>query len=171
MTVADEHYETIWKPGSMEFSRYVQRITRDIGSRIYGSVRAAEEAKKQGAEWYRYFACVERGTRHGRLHIHVVHMCKELPSGSLDPNAGRQGGSSRELNSFRRFWPYGHVSPLMVRFGNEDAFGRAGFLWPCEKRKGGRVGIEATPVLRLVNYVTKYVTKSYGEKRKDGFRS
>ena len=46
LTVRPEHIEEVFGKDHREFSRYIQRVERSIGREIYGTIRKAEEEKR-----------------------------------------------------------------------------------------------------------------------------
>ena len=127
---------------------------RNVGRSV---LRAESRSIRQSSDdCYSYFCCPEYGSERGRLHFHVIHFCRTLPRGSVDPNYGRRDRTRRQIDSFRGFWPYGTTTPIAVRY-SKDAFTRLGWLWPTDK-KG--VAIDAKPYIAVGFYVTKYVCKN-----------
>src|SRR5438552_14632257 len=98
---------------------------------LFRSVLAAEgrKANDSHADCYQYFCVPEYGTANGRLHFHVVHFMRTLPTGSVDPNFGRRVRNRRQLNSLQNTWPYGYSMPIAVRY-TQDAFSCSRWLWP-----------------------------------------
>lgn len=109
---------------------------------------------------FRYFAVPEYGkTGTARLHFHVVYFMKALPLGTVDPNRGRQVRNRREVGTLK-VWEWGWCAPISMRFSG-DAFSKAGWLWPVDK-KG--IPLESKPPLAVARYVSKYVNKSEKER-------
>jgi len=152
LTVSPDQYWRVFSSGSLEFNRYIQRWRRAIGPAAGYRVRDSDG----GGDFHRYFAVVESGDRTGRLHIHVVHMCRVLPAGVADP-AAAGARHHRKVEFFRQFWHAGFSAPIAVRFGPSDAFGKIGWLWPnTEAGCPARVGTWQA----LAFYMAKYVGKS-----------
>src|SRR5206468_7175425 len=63
---------------------------RDIGRMVLAA--EGRKANDSHADCYQYFCVPEYGTANGRLHFHAVHFMRTLPTGSVDPNFGRQIG-------------------------------------------------------------------------------
>jgi len=170
LTVRPGELERVFHKKSKAFSRYIQKVERAIMAR-FGPIRTMEQQKKDGIEFHKYFAVVERGTLGRRLHIHVLHFCRKLPN-DVDPNRGKAIPSRRECLGFRGFWEYGFVKPYAVRSNAMDSYAKLGWAWPVEKQEtGGYAPIKAKSVYAMARYVTKYVTKAYVEtKQKDAFR-
>lgn len=107
---------------------------------------------------HKYFIAPEYGTKNGRLHFHVIHLFKTLPSNSLDPNFGRASNkrNRRIIESLRGFWSYGFSAPISVRYSG-DAFSRLGWLMPIDET--GKI-IELKPLEAVGHYVAKYVNKT-----------
>lgn len=114
--------------------------------------------KESFSDCYRYLCVPEFGGKTGRLHFHVVHFLRTLPSGSIDPNFGRPAGGRyrRQLSSMSSLWRYGFSQPIAVRYA-KDAFSSLGWLWPIDKKTGK--GIESKPLIAIAHYVAKYINK------------
>lgn len=163
LTVADEHYSTVFSQGSLAWRDYVRRVDRAVGCSLYGSVRKADAARSIDP-YHSYFAVVERGTQSGRLHVHVLHLFRGIPgSWQRDPNLGLRVPYNRQIDSMKELWPFGHSMPIAVRLSDFDAFGRLGWRWPVHRPKGNVrfVPIEAKPAVAMARYIVKYVQKSY----------
>lgn len=148
----DRDPEYVFRQG---WSKYLEKFDSAVGAAVHGSRRKAHEARKtpDGA-YHSHFAVVERGGRTGRLHLHVLHFCKRLPEGCVDPNSGCVAGKRRIIDHLRSYWPYGMVqAPIAVRFSYDDAYGRIGWTWPV----GARAGSPGT----ICGYLTKYIHKEY----------
>lgn len=130
---------------------------RDYFRTIQRQIMTAEgvPVKTPRFDGYRYFCAPEYGSKEGRLHFHVVHLCRSLPPGTVDPNLNVRLRTKREISSFKKHWLYGITCPLAVRYKG-DAFTRAGWLWP-QTPEGKH--IESKPWQAVAFYVTKYVTK------------
>ncbi len=174
LTVRQEDYEKVFKKGSTCFRDYVRDVRRYIGTEIFGSVREADRETKNGAI-DSYLAVTERGSVHGRVHIHVLHCFRYLPAKWLrDPNLGSTCPSRREIYPLKRFWKYGFSTPIACRFNTFDAFGELGWQWPVEKKDGARgyTPIEAKPCAAVAAYLVKYLLKAYqSEKGKYQWRT
>mgnify|MGYP000494816243 CR=1 FL=1 len=157
LTVASDNVDVVFKRGSDEWRKYVQRIDNAVAKRLFGSVSAARRA---AVPYHSYFGVVEEGSESGRLHIHSIHMVKVLPSGSVDPNLGSSKPYKRIIDRWRLFWPFGHSMPIAVRFSAYDAYGKLGWLWPCMSVADGRP-IQAKPPQALASYTGKYISKNY----------
>lgn len=159
LTVDDENYAAVFSSGEA-WADYIRRVDREIATAAYGSIRNA-----MGEDYHTYFAVTERGTQTKRLHIHVLHFMKALPRAARDPNTGFTRPTRRELDCLRGYWTQGRTSPVMVRYSPEDAYGRANYRWPIDKRTGK--GLQVGSPLRVAGYMSKYVTKTYlNQKRK-----
>ena len=147
---------------SKVWTDYVRRFDRSIGIKLFGSWRKAILARKNGDDFHSYFAVVERGSKTGRLHIHVVHMMKCLPSGCFDPNSGRAVPNLREVSKLKVFWEYGFSSPVAVRFNNADAYAKLYWRWPVKMLASGIFDpLPCKEPEALVQYIGKYITKEY----------
>lgn len=159
LTVAPGNYHKVFSKRSRAFQDYIRKMDRIFAQAAYGSIRNAK-----GKEYHTYFAVVEEGAKHGRLHIHVVHMFKALPPQCLDPNRALSRPARRELTGLKTHWPYGFSSPIMVRYSPQDAYGRKGFRWPIDSRTNAPLVIKSP--LHLAGYLSKYITKSYHSKKR-----
>lgn len=171
LTVSQENYQDVFKKGSSAWRDYIQTVERAIGSQVYKTRRDMEKDRKKGIRCHEYFAVVERGTKHGRLHIHVLHLCQKLPYGcSRDPNSGKTVPTNQQINGFSKFWRFGSDTPIACRFLANDAFTKLGWRWPYTLKKGTKIFAprEAKPPIALARYVSKYVTEEYCKtKRKE----
>lgn len=158
LTVSPEHYNTVFTPESTCFKDYIRRIDKVFARAAYGSFK-----KALGKDYHTYFAVTEEGGKHGRLHIHVLHCFKELPS-YTDPNAGRVAPRYRELHQFREHWPYGYSTPIMVRYSLADAYGKRGYRWPLDHKTGKP--LQAKGPLVVAGYMAKYISKGYVSKKR-----
>ncbi|AXL14830.1 replication initiator protein [Microviridae sp.] len=178
LSVANHHYKEVFHNGSRAWPNYIRSIHRRIGKHIYGTIREADRHRHVDP-FHTYFAVVERGAKHGRLHIHVVHCFRDIPNEwKSDPNRGRSNpyyrlvGSTRRKNSLRCLWPYGHSYPIACRFGESDAFGRLGWRWPTQLVKGSNnyTACPRRPPGALASYMVKYLVKSFNQdKRKASY--
>ena len=161
LTVSPENYDAVFRRDSVVWKNYIRSIRRAIGRRLGMSKREAEKS-----EIHKYFAVVERGEANGRLHVHVLHLCRELPVCARDPNAGRSVPDRREVVSWRQFWPYGFVSAVPVRTGPVDCWARAGWRWPVKERVPGVYEPYRTAGnVGVARYIGKYLHKQrYCEK-------
>lgn len=126
---------------------------RDIGRMVLTA--EGRSVHDSSSDCYQYFCVPEYGTQHGRLHFHAVHLMRTLPLGSVDPNFGKLVRTNRQINSLQNTWPYGYSMPIAVRY-SQDAFSRAGWLWPVDT-KGEP--LKATSYMAVGFYVAKYVNK------------
>lgn len=161
LTIADENMEDVFATGSMLFSRYIRRVTRSIGAALGYTKIYADEFH---SNIHRYFAVVELGSTTSRRHIHILHLCKALPVGSLDPNARTGLPYRRQVDTFRAFWHHGFSAPLAVRYSFDDAFSKLGWRWPVEKTPQGSNPIKHCDIMAVCHYVAKYITKNSGVK-------
>lgn len=109
------------------------------------------------ADCFRYFCVPEYGSEKGRLHFHVLFFARTLPLGTRDPNYTLTPARRirRQVPTMTRLWPYGYNLPVAVRYSG-DAFSRAGWYWPVDKK--GKP-IKSKPAVAVAHYITKYVTK------------
>jgi len=157
LTVRNEDYTKVFETGSRLWAFYIRDIDRIVGSLVHGSIPKAAKLRVE-SPYHTYFGVVERGSRAGRLHIHVVHLMKEIPpSWKRDPNRGSAVPEKRIIDPLREFWPYGWSMPTAARFSGEDPFGRLGWRWPVKNK----LPITAKPPAALAFYLAKYITKSY----------
>jgi hypothetical protein len=153
LTVDAEHYAEVWKRASECWRQYIQNVRRHVQSFKYGSYRQAEALGDQCID---YCAVVERGDSTDRLHIHVVlifnHHCH-----IEDPNLGRIIPNYKEIKDFDRFWKWGtNDSMRMVRFAQNDAWGKRGFRWPTDE-----FGYPIRPTITsaMIQYMVGYMLK------------
>jgi hypothetical protein len=127
---------------------------RDHFRRIGRQVLEAEGRSKKETfnDCFRYFAVPEFGSKNGRFHYHCVYLMRTLPRGQMDP--GRVKRTYRELRTLKH-WNYGFSAPIAVRFHN-DAFTRAGWVWPLTKLGDP---IPCKPLAAVSNYCAKYINK------------
>ena len=145
------------------FNDYIEKFDTATGIQVHGSRRKAHRARKEPEGWYHdYFAVVERGGKSSRLHVHVLHFCRELPRGCVDPNSGRVGGKRRIIDGLRNYWQYGFSMPIAVRFSFDDGYGKLNWAWPSTAKRG-RPG-------SIASYLTKYIEKSLTDQKR-GVRS
>ena len=161
LTVRSDHLDKVFARGSNEWRKYIQRVQYALDM---------EDDRKRGSDSspsrsnHHYLGVVERGSSTGRLHIHVVHVIKDLPAHCVDPNYGSTRPTKRIIDRWRLFWPYGHSMPIAVRFHNYDAYGRLGWQWPVDNTKEA-LPIVAKPPQALAQYVGKYINKAYAEEK------
>lgn len=151
LSVRDDQLKEVFKPRSKYWNTYLKnwdRYTID----------------------HDFMAVVERGGKNGRLHIHVIHIFKDMKPWFLkDPNLGKPIPTNRELTLVKKFWKAGFSTPIAVRMSANDAWARIGFRWPIDKETSQP--IEVKPPIALARYITKYVTKAYLTKEKTSWRT
>lgn len=157
LTVRSGAYHTVFAKDSKEFKNYVRNFEREITYAETGTRNTPRG--HQRPDNHRYFACVEEGGTTGRLHIHIVHLCRTLPDRSHDPNCGRPRPTQREITSLKRLWRHGYSTPIAARFSPLDAYGKAGWRWPIDMRTNDALQIKSP--LALANYMSKYINKGY----------
>jgi len=111
---------------------------------------------------------VEKGGNTGRLHIHVLHIFRDLPIDCGDPNFGMKVAYKREITAMKRFWQYGFSCPKAVRFSETDSFGRRGWRWPAVQEGGVVSALQAKPLGAIVWYVGKYISKDVSKEKEIG---
>ena len=158
LTVDNSSYASVFSHHSYLLRDYLRTVQRAIARAGFGSFRTAQSSAKN---YYSYFAVIESGSRTGRLHFHILHYCRFLPSDWLvDPNP-RPGGCRREIMAMKALWKYGLSSPIAVRYSSSDSYGKLGWHYPC-KRVGDRiVADEQGNPARVWRYCAKYLTKIY----------
>lgn len=165
LTLTQSQYIACFSKGSTMWRSYIRNVDSCFARASFGSVRAGQAARRAGDDFHRYFAVTERGGKHGRLHIHVLHFFRDLPDSFRDPNLGSRQPFNRQIEAMWSFWSKGFSTPIAVRFHQGDAFGRRGWIWPVNDGKKKRVPylqpIQAKPPCALVNYVAKYLNKAY----------
>lgn len=155
LTVAPEYYQEVFFRKSGTWKNYIRQVHRNVGYRLGLNRREADNA-----EIHKYFAVVERGGRTGRLHVHVLHLCKALPVDCVDPNSGRSVPDRRELSAWVRFWEHGFVSACPVRTCEFDVYGRSGFVWPVKREGKIFAPYRSTGIVGIANYIAKYLSKT-----------
>lgn len=135
----------------------IRNYTRAISHSI---CRAAGIDRTEHKQVYRYFACPEHGSKNGRLHWHIMHICKHLPEGSVDPNLGNERRHKREIDSFKEHWQYGNNIPIAVRYSG-DGFSKLGWYVPIDKK--GEAVSKNSSIEATAHYLCKYVTKYMDE--------
>jgi hypothetical protein len=132
----------------------IRDYTREFGRRVNEGMGRPKRASY--SDVYHYFCVPEYGSLNGRLHFHIIHLCKVLPLGSCDPNHGLKNPVRREIASFRGLWSYGFSKPIAVRYKG-DRFGRDGWRHPNDSKTNKPIDLK--PVMAVCNYVAKYVAK------------
>jgi hypothetical protein len=158
LTVDSQYYKTVFSPGSNAWAKYIRNIKRHIQMSKYGSRR---EAERRGDECLEHFAVVERGSKGEREHIHTILIFNDI-AGIRDPNQGKTYPTNRLTTAFSKFWPYGWSDDYIVRFGQDDAWGKKGFQWPLSDSLSP---IAASHPGDLCGYMVGYLTKSLTIKR------
>ncbi|AXH76710.1 MAG: protein A* [Microviridae sp.] len=146
---------------SSAWTDYVRSVDRYFGEAAHGSYR---KALKSGEDYHSYFAVVEKGSKTGRLHIHVVHCFKTMPRDFTDPNLGVSVPYRREIVALKNFWTYGFSSPIAIRFNAMDSFAQVGWRWPVKLKEDSYVPVMSKPFAAIVSYVGKYLTKALADK-------
>jgi len=159
LTVAPGEYYKVFHPESDAFQKYIRQIDNLCAKAAYGSTRNAK-----GKEYHTYCAVIEEGAKHGRLHIHVLHLFSHLPAEAQDPNKALRVPYRRELNVFKARWLHGFTSPIMVRYSPQDAYGKKGYRWPYDNRTQQSYLIKSP--LHIAGYMSKYITKTYTSKKR-----
>lgn len=131
-------------------------------------IRRAARARLNDEDYHQYFAVTERGGQTGRLHIHVLHFFKSVPKDFSDPNKGLRVPYKREIDRMRCLWKYGNSTPIAVRTAQNDAWGSLpkAWIWPV-KKYWDPTPLEAHGPGAVMNYVAKYLDKSYTESKKE----
>lgn len=145
LTVAPEEYTKVFSKGSTAFKEYIRRINKRVVN-------------------HKYFAVIEEGAQHGRLHIHVLHFMDTLPREAADPNLGRTVPRYRLIDCLRKHWPHGHSAPVAVRYSPLDAYGLKQWRWPHDI-KTDKPLVMGSPQ-RIASYISKYITKSYDSEKR-----
>lgn len=161
LTVRSGSEAAVFSAESGVWKDYIQKCDRIFGINSYGSWRSALSARAEGKEFHTYFAVVERGSLRGRLHIHVLHIFKDLPSNFSDPNRGSRVPYRRQIEAMRSLWDYGFSAPVAVRFSSCDAYSRKGWLWPVKAELGIMQPLKVSSPGAIISYIGKYLTKAY----------
>lgn len=166
LTVSPEYFSKVFPESgsSTVWTDYVRSLDRYFGEAAFGSFREAARRRRAGEDFHFYFAVVERGSKSGRLHIHVLHMFKSIPKDFSDPNFGLSVPYRREIEAMKCFWNFGFSSPIAVRFSAMDNFAKLGWRWPVKRVGSTYEAVMAKPFEAIVSYIGKYVQKSYLEK-------
>lgn len=154
LTVRPGAYYEVFTKQSTAFKDYIRAVDRACTG-----TTDPRNARRHHGYQHQHFACVEEGSKHGRLHIHCLHILDRLPRTSSDPNTGAIHPRERELPSMRNLWRHGLSKPLMVRYSPTDAFGQAGYRWPLDYRTGDAQKLQSP--LALANYLSKYINEGY----------
>lgn len=120
------------------------------------------KAKDSYSDNYKYFIVPEYGDKNGRLHFHCLHIMRELPLNSFDPNLGRKVRNNRLVNTLRNLWKYGYSMPISVRYQRDSFTMRRGWLHPVDKNG---TPLQLKPVDAVCAYITKYVAKQTNTKK------
>jgi len=164
LTVRPGSEQEVFGPASKSWQNYIVRCDRLFGQAAHGSIRKAFKARRSGQEFHTYIAVVERGSLHGRLHIHVLHIFKTIPKYFYDPNRGLRLPRKREIDVMKSLWDFGNSSPIAVRFHADDAYARKGWRWPIDTKKASLLEQKPLKVScpeQVVYYVAKYINKNY----------
>jgi len=162
LTVRPGAEELVFSRGAKVWSNYILKCDRLFGQAAYGTVRESLKERKKGNEFHTYFAVVERGSKHGRLHIHVLHVFKTLPQSFSDPNYGIfRAPINREINCLKSIWLHGFSSPIAVRFNSNDAYAKKGWRWPVRDIEGKLIPCKVSVPDAIIFYIGKYLNKSY----------
>lgn len=143
LTVSPEEYYNVFRRNSRHFKDYIRRAN----------------ATTRTADANTHFACVEEGSKRGRLHIHCLHFFRDPPKGARDPNYGRNWPDKRLLDTLTPIWRSGLSEPIIVRYSPEDAWGKMGFRWPIDYNTGEPMDIRSP--MALATYMSKYITKAH----------
>jgi len=178
LTVDNENLSRVFpaKAGSPSVSKktknywteYIRKCNNEFNKAKYGKRKNAKIAKQNNEISNTYFAVVERGSRNGRKHIHVLHALAKLPKNFSDPNKGRQIPNHREIQEMKKWWKYGNSSPIAVRLSGFDNFTKNKWRWPVTNINNNWQPIPEKPPAALVNYLGKYITKSYNDFKNGG---
>jgi hypothetical protein len=140
LTVEPKYYKMVWEKGSKIFRQYIYNINKLCKTH------------------HTYFGVRETGELNGRLHIHCIHLLKEIPnSWKTDPNDSEILPLNREIHHAKALWKYGISQPIAVRFNTDDAYSRLGWRWPLESTISGPV--KATNPAKMASYISKYINK------------
>lgn len=168
------------KPGNYSAARndamvrkYLRDLRRSVGATLGYTAREADAERE---DLVRY-VCVPEVSKDGREHTHILMWLRALPRDASDPNRGRKVPYRRELTCMKRFWEGGWSSPKIVRTHAHDAWGKAGYVWhvqpvdnaysgPLHFYRGPWMRAKPTPSHKVGNYLTKYLTKHYGEAKR-----
>jgi len=161
LTVKPDRFQAVFSKGSKEWRRYIENLDNLFGIASYQTVREAKKARKAGFEYHQYFAVIEKGGKGGRLHIHVLHMFRDLPISFKDPNYGYITNRN-EIAAMKELWSHnGYSTPIPIRFGQDDAWGSRtggkGWIMPAKYVEGVLTPQVCKPPRAICNYVAKYM--------------
>lgn len=144
----------VFTTGSKIWGNYIRQLRRQIGIELYGSKKEAD--KKQ--DYHKYCTVTEEGGKNGRLHLHTIHLCKEIPeTWKADPNMGRRIPNKRLVGGMMKYWEHGFSFPIAIRTGEFDAWGRLGWVWPVEGENNELIPITESGA--MAGYLAKYLNK------------
>ncbi len=135
LTVAPDSWSTVWRRGSSHFADWLRAMRKDW-------------------DMDGYLAVVERGSKTGALHYHVLSIHSPDVVGYWRDVNRQKGGENRQITSMHALWSFGYSQCIAVRQGPRDAYALAGWHWPL---KGGQP--IKTSVSGVAAYIAKYVAK------------
>lgn len=146
LTVNAENIDRVFAKGSKDFQTYIHRIRKQ-------QIKHGATSDKP----VQYLAVTEKGGVTGRLHIHAILIVENL-MGIGDIN--RQGGYpiNDAIHHLNQYWPHGMSYNIPMRFDEFDAFGSAGWRWPCDKLTHQPKPNQS--IEQITAYMIKYVLKS-----------
>lgn len=176
LTYATPHLTAAKRDGNSHVGRYCRTIGECVTRAVHGSlsyyapdpdnIHRDKRAYHRVRDNYRYFVVPEYGDKNGRIHFHVVHFCRGLPSSwKIDPMRAPDS-KNRLIWEMKKLWNYGFSYPMTARYSPRDAWGRLGHYWP--RQKSG-LPMPTGTLGKLGNYLTKYIQKSMAEKKKGDF--
>lgn len=155
LTIQNGKMDETFSKESKVFKNYIRKFTQTL-----------PKTNKTEQE-HTYFACVEAGTKTGRLHIHIIHFFEKLPAEADDPNRGREKPNHWEITHFKQLWDYGWIVPKMVRYNPNDAYGILKWRWPLDRKTG--LPYEIGSPQRLSSYMSKYINMTYDDPRRSKY--
>lgn len=163
LTCTDYTLNKVFADNSKAWTDFIRAVDRCIGIEIYGSWRAAEKARKDGNEFHRYFAVVERGDKHGRAHVHCLHFARTIPRAQGDPNFGKTVPYNKELKCFNKFWRFGNLNTKIIRIDGSDAYAQRKWRWPVRlnEETGKYEPLQSRDADSVGAYLAKYLDKEF----------
>ena len=149
-------YNKVFAKGSKCWQNY--RFEWGLAVGFAMGIKSDKERRKNMFERHRVFCITEPGGKNGRLHMHVLHFCKAMPYGTIDPNSHLKHPIKRVIGSLEHLWPHGRSWPVAIRYGHSDAFTQAGWKYPVEDLT--YAPYEAGNCIKLAHYMSKYFTKN-----------
>lgn len=146
---------------------YTGGFAKDIAQRL--NIKNRDKIPR--TDYYRFFCVPEYGSETNRLHFHLLHLMKVLPSNcERDPNFANKSQNRTEVQGMKYKWKYStQTTPIAVRHQG-DSFG-AKLKWLAPKKINNQGLLEAADVKQpqaIAAYMSKYVAKGVDELESQG---